>query len=321
MLKKAPDSDSRRKGKPEGKTSSENPDKPLHNGKGKTKSWKFSNKNINPSAACTDNPEGLNTENHILVQQLIQASSVIREMEEKVYNESRKQTVGKVMVAGLLHDLRNPLAVISSCAQSCLEEQEEETPLREKLKMIMESVKKANDLAKIFLDHTRTSVLDYRPVNINKTLLVMWKMSELQSAPSKVKFAADLDKALPEITGSQENLERVFLNVFMNAIQAVSDKGKVSVQTRFLSSEKMVEIRITDDGVGIPKEQRDHIFEPFYTTKEEGTGLGLNISQSLIQQHGGEITVDSEVGQGTTVSIKLPLKQDDPSARINGMAP
>jgi signal transduction histidine kinase len=320
-LKKAPDSDSRRKGKPKGKSSSQKFGKPVHSRKGKTKSGDNSNKNSGCSGAAVENLESPRQENQLLVQQLIQASSVIREMEEKVYNESRKQTVGKVMVAGLLHDLRNPLAVISSCAQSCLEEQEEDAPIREKLQMIMENVKKANDLSKIFLDHTRTSVLDYRPVNINKTLLVMWKMSELQSAPSKVKFAADLDKALPEITGSQENLERVFLNLFMNAIHAVSGKGQVSIKTRFLSLEKRVEIKITDNGPGIPEEQRKRIFDPFYTTKEQGTGLGLNISQSLVLQHGGEIRIDSEVGQGTTVSIKLPVMQDDPPARINGGAP
>ncbi len=272
-----------------------------------------------PSPEGLRDPKRLERENEALVRQLIQASSMVREMEERAYEGSRKQTLGKVMVAGLLHDLRNPLAVISSCAQSCLEEQEENAPLRERLQMILESVKKSNDLAKSFLNYTKTSILDYGPVNINRTLTLMWKMSALQSAPRKVNFAADLDK-LPEITGSQENLERVFLNIFMNAIHAVSGNGKVSVQTRFLPLEKMVEIKITDDGPGIPREQRDRIFEPFYTTKEEGTGLGLNISQSLVLQHGGQICLDSEVGEGTAVRIKLPLVQDDPPGAVTATA-
>jgi two-component system, NtrC family, sensor histidine kinase HydH len=313
--------DSRGKRKPKGNPSSKKPGKPARIRRIKIKSGKVSMKTSGRSAAALENLESLGRENRLLVQQLIQASSMIREMEEKVYDESRKHTLGKIMVAGLLHDLRNPLAVISSCAQFSLEEQEEDGPVREKLQMIVESVKKANDLAKSFLDHTKTSVLDYRPVNINRTLMMMWKMSELQSIPRKVDFVADLDKALPEITGSQENLERVFLNVFMNAIHAVSGSGgQVRVQTRFLPPEKRAEIKITDNGPGIPKEQRDRIFEPFYTTKEEGTGLGLNISQSLILQHGGQITLESEVGKGTTVSINLPLEQDDPSPRINAMA-
>ena len=265
--------------------------------------------------------KGLEEENHLLVQQLVTASSVIRELENKFYETSRKQTMGKVMVAGLLHDLRNPLAVISSCAQFCMEGDELASSTKEKLQMILENVKKANDLAKKFLDYTKTSVLDYSPVDVNRTLLVMWKMCELESAPCHVTFEAHLEKNLPEIMGSQENLERVFLNLFMNAIHAVSKKGKVIVETCVLPSKDLVEIRIIDDGPGIPKELRKRIFEPFYTTKEQGTGLGLNICQSLILQHNGSICIDSERDQGTAFSINLPIFQDSPDPQIKENPP
>jgi len=258
--------------------------------------------------------KGLEAENQLLVQQLVTASSVIRELENKFYDTSRKQTMGKVMVAGLLHDLRNPLAVISSCVQFCMDNDELASSTKEKLQMIQENVKKANDLAKKFLDYTKTSVLDYSPVDVNRTLLVMWKMCELESAPCHVTFEAHLEKNLPEVMGSQENLERVFLNLFMNAIHAVCKKGKVIVETCSLPSQSMVEIKITDDGPGIPKDLRKRIFEPFYTTKEGGTGLGLNICQSLILQHSGSISIDSERDQGTAFSIKLPISQDSPAS-------
>ncbi len=259
----------------------------------------------------------LERDNQVLIEQLVKASSVIRDLEEKLYQTSRKQTVGKVMVAGLLHDLRNPLAIINSCAQLCLDHDGTIPIIQEKLQMISENVKKANELAKKFLDFTKSSFMDYSLVDVNRILTVIWKMAELESTPCHVTFEANLAKDLPEIMASQENLERVFLNLFMNAIHAVAKKGKISVETRFLSSEKIVEIRVMDDGPGIPKDQLERIFEPFHTTKEEGTGLGLNICQSLILQHKGTIHMESELGRGTTVSVRLPLQQDEAAPGCN----
>jgi signal transduction histidine kinase len=177
--------------------------------------------------------------------------------------------------------------------------------------MILESSQKAHGLTKQFLSYAKSSVLDFKPVNINRLLLVMWKMSELESAPCQMTFEAQLAKDLPEIMGSQENLERVFLNLFMNAIHAVSKKGTVIVETRLLPSQDMVEIKVTDDGPGIPKEQQARIFEPFFTTKENGTGLGLSICQSIILQHKGSISIDSTGERGTTVSIQIPVLQNE----------
>ena len=253
----------------------------------------------------------LEGENQILYDQLVRAASVIRDLETKHGEISHKQRIGTVIVSGLLHDLRNPLAVISSCTQLCLEGSDLDPSMRERLQMILESSQKAHGLTKQFLSYAKSSVLDFRPVNINRLILVMWKMSELESAPCQMTFEARLAKDLPEIMGSQENLERVFLNLFMNAIHAVSKKGMVIVETRLLPSQDMVEIKVTDDGPGIPKEQRARIFEPFFTTKENGTGLGLSICQSIILQHKGNISIDSNGARGTTVLIQIPVLQNE----------
>jgi signal transduction histidine kinase len=253
----------------------------------------------------------LERENRLLVEQLIEASTFIKNLEDKFQEASRKQIMGRVLVAGLLHDLRNPLAVISSCAQSSLEALDLSPSLKENLRMIMESGKKAHELIKKFLDYTKSSILEYKPVNVNELVLRTWEMAKLESAPCFVTFEPLLKKGLIEIIASSENLERVFLNLFLNAIQAVSKKGKIIVQTRFLSSQDMVEINIIDDGPGIPEENLQRIFDPFFTTKEGGTGLGLQICQSLIQQHKGSITIHSNGGQGTTVCIRMPVTQDE----------
>ena len=255
----------------------------------------------------------LERENQILYDQLVRAASVIRDLESKHAELSHKQRIGTVIVSGLLHDLRNPLAVISSCAQLCLEGSDLDPSMRERLQMILESSQKGHGLTKQFLSYAKSSVLDFKPVNLNRLLLVMWKMSELESAPCQMTFDARLAKDLPEIMGSPENLERVFLNLFMNAIHAVSKKGTVIVETRLLPTQDSVEIKVTDNGPGIPKEQQAKIFEPFFTTKENGTGLGLSICQSIILQHKGSISIDSTGGQGTTISIQIPVLQNESS--------
>ena len=251
----------------------------------------------------------LEKENQSLVGQLVKASALIRELEDKHYEASRKEREGKMIAAGLLHDLRNPLGVISSCAQFCLDNLDLNSSAREKVQTILENSQKAQDLTKQFLDYTKTSLLDFKPIKLNQLLLTMWKMSKLENAPCQVTFEAQLDKELPEIIASRENLERVFVNLFMNAIHAVSKRGKVILETRLVPSRDKVEIKIIDNGKGIPKEQQERLFEPFYTTRENGTGLGLSICQSIIHQHRGTIAIDSQVGKGTMVTILLPVSQ------------
>jgi len=255
----------------------------------------------------------LERENQFLVEQLVKASALIRDLESKHYEVSNKQREGKMITAGLLHDLRNPLGVISSCAQFCLDNLDLHSSVREKVQTILENSRKAQDLTKQFLDYAKTSLLDFKPIKLNQLLVTIWKMSKTESAPCQVRFEARLDKHLPEIMASRENLERVFLNLFMNAIQSVSKKGKVILETRLLSSRDKVEIRIIDNGKGISKEQQERLFEPFYTTKENGTGLGLSICQSIIHQHKGTIAIESQVGRGTTVTVLLPVSQSGSS--------
>jgi len=122
-------------------------------------------------------------------------------------------------------------------------------------------------------------------------------------------------------------MERVFLNLFLNAIQAVSEKGRIVIRTAFLPAEHEVEIQVSDDGPGIPEEHRQRVFEPFFTTKEGGTGLGLCICQFIVQQHRGRITLDESHPKGATFLVKLPAIPNrefwkssiEPTARVDAI--
>jgi two-component system sporulation sensor kinase A len=214
------------------------------------------------------------------------------------------------LAAGLAHELRNPLAVISSCSQFCLDYISLTQPVNENLQVIYRSSQRASELINNLLEFARPSHMEWGLVDINALVTRMWHMAELEATPFQISFVAQLKEGLPKIMGDADKLGQVFLNLFLNSIQAISSKGKILIKTHFLPSNNMVNIKVIDDGHGIPKDYRIKIFDPFFTTKDYGTGLGLSICHSIIQQHKGSITIDSDNEHGTTVSVRVPVVQD-----------
>ena len=144
-------------------------------------------------------------------------------------------------------------------------------------------------------------------LSINEVILTTLNLVKDQSIFHGIEVKTELAPELPSIMGDLSRLEEVFLNLFINAVDAMEGKGAIKISSR-LSSTGMVKIYITDTGKGIDKAYLPHIFEPFFTTKEpgQGTGLGLSITYGIIQKHGGIIDVESEPGKGTTFAITLP---------------
>ncbi len=238
--------------------------------------------------------------------------AVIRRLEEQLQRTSNVGIVGKTMVAGLVHDLRNPMAVIGSCAQFCLEN-ENLTPVTEQyLQMILENGRAATNLLNQFLEFAKVN-LTFKSLNLNEIVKKTWQAATLETGCRNVTFKALLTEGLPEIFADPEKIERIFLNLFLNAIQAVSQNCSpktVAVQSRFLHSENMVEIDIIDNGPGIPEEIQDKIYDPFFTTKKGGTGLGLHLCQYFIDQHMGKISIGKAGKGGTKVTVRLPITQE-----------
>jgi two-component system NtrC family sensor kinase len=134
-----------------------------------------------------------------------------------------------------------------------------------------------------------------------------------------IELSLDLDAELPRVRGNPRNLQQVFLNLFLNAIQAMPEGGELSVHA-LAAEDSFVRVDVSDTGIGIPAADLDKIFEPFFTTKEPGigTGLGLSVAYGIIEKHNGRITVQSEVGRGTTFSVLLPLSKDTGSRSPQG---
>jgi len=230
-----------------------------------------------------------------------------REMEEAMLQSEKLSSIGQ-LAAGLAHELRNPLAVISSCAQFCTENMELEPAVNENLEMISRSVQRANKLINDLLAFARPSRLEWKEVDINELVSRTWNMAKLEARPFDTEFVLQLDERLPRIVGDEEKLGQVFMNLIQNAVQAIAGKGRITLQTQVLRTQHQVEINVIDDGPGVPGDYRYKIFDPFFTTKDAGTGLGLSICHSIIQQHKGSISMECDDVSGTKFCVRLPVK-------------
>ena len=234
---------------------------------------------------------------------------IIRRLEDQLQRTSNVGIVGKTMVAGLAHDLRNPMAAIISSAQFCLENEKLSPVTEQYLQMIQENSRAATNLLNQFLEFAKVK-LTFKSLDLNEIVKKTWQAAALEPGCRNVTFKALLAEGLPEIFADPEKIERIFLNLFLNAIQAVSQNcspGMVTVQSRFLHSENMAEINIIDNGPGIPEEIQHKIYKPFFTTKKGGTGLGLHLCQYFVEQHKGKIAIERACQGGTKITVWLPV--------------
>jgi hypothetical protein len=226
-------------------------------------------------------------------------------LEEQLLQSEKLSSIG-LLAAGVAHEVNTPLAGISSYAQMLLDEVPEGDPKRTLLEKIKAQTDRASQIVNNLLNFSRTGDSQFRDVEINKVLDDTLQLVEPQLRSAKIEVICNYDSNLPPVYGNVSKLQQVFLNLILNARDAMPEGGRLTIQTRMVDSSLVIDFR--DTGVGIPPEHIPHIYDPFFTTKEvgQGTGLGLAISYGIIQEHGGRIFVESRVGQGTHFTIKLP---------------
>ena len=215
------------------------------------------------------------------------------------------------MAAGVAHEIRNPLASIKVGIHSIQKEIGEKLDLNDEIREDIEIIKKDIDrIASIiarFLSFARPAEPNYEPINVNSILTQTISLVRTKMKEQGIQLKLSLSEDLPPLMGDREQLKQVFLNIILNAIQAMPNGGKIEISTGL--GDGIVQVKISDTGCGIPKDLKERIFDPFFTTKDDGTGLGLSIAQGIVERHRGKIEVVSEEGKGSTFIVSLPLKE------------
>ncbi len=243
----------------------------------------------------------------------------IRELEEAVRQADRLSALG-TLAAGLAHEIKNPLGGIKGAAQLLERELPQGSELGEYIKVMLREVGRVNKIVEELLNLTSPRKLKPNRINLNQILGDIIMLQKRVADGKKMSIIQNFDLSIPPFLADEALLTQLFLNLIKNAAEAifdVCDSGTIKVTSRVVSDysltkkgerpSRFVAIDISDDGPGIKKEQLEHIFTPFFTTKSRGTGLGLAICQKIVSEHRGILKVDSEPGKGTTFTVMLPL--------------
>ncbi len=227
-----------------------------------------------------------------------------RKMEEQLQRTDRLVALGEI-TAGVAHEIRSPLTAIKGFVQLIESELLPEHPHREYTSLVISETDRLDKMLHELLYYSRPSDPHMVPTDINAIIDKTLKLVKVNSDSRKVAIHLDLATDLPLIEGDQEQLKQVFLNLIINAIQAVENYGEIWITTRVSSNR--IEIAIEDSGKGIAPEILNKLFNPFFTTRSNGTGLGLAVAQKIIDLHQGKIQVENRTEHGARFLISFPL--------------
>ena len=235
-----------------------------------------------------------------------------RDLEKKMFEQERFSTIGH-LAAGVAHEIRNPLNAIGLTIDHMQDEfRPEDLEKRESFLRFTAAIRgeiaRLNNLVTNFLSLSRPPSLDVRPHDLNEIVRGLLDLVRQEAETRGVEITADLDPSLPSIPLDDERIRAAVMNLILNALQAIDpgEGGQIVIRTGKVGRE--AHLVVEDSGRGIPPEEMERVFLPYFTTREEGTGLGLTVSRVTIESHGGRIDIVSHPGEGTAVSVVLPIE-------------
>lgn len=238
----------------------------------------------------------------------------LRESREEIERLHRTQmsraehfaTLGE-MATGLAHEIRNPLAGIAGVIEIIGRDLPNTSPAREVVKDVRQEIARINHIVTDLLQTARPHPPQVGKSDLNVTIEHAVMLARQQALARGVEISLQKEPSLPEVEHDSDQIHQVMLNLLLNALQAIDRKGKVDVRLSQKNASAVIEV--SDTGRGIPPENLPNIFRPFYTTKGDGTGLGLSLARRIVEDHQGRINVASTVGKGTTFAVVLPLQR------------
>ena len=227
-------------------------------------------------------------------------------MEEQMVQTEKLTSLG-LLAAGVAHEVNTPLAVISNYIQMLAKQLPAGDPRHQLIEKVVKQTFRASEIVNNLLNFSRTGAAEFTEVNLNAVVEETLSLVAHPFRTAHVQVSRNLQEELPPVLGSNNKLQQVFLNLFLNARDSMPSGGMVEIRTA--SHNGSVEIEITDTGSGIPRENLHRIFDPFFTTKSmgRGTGLGLSVSYGIIKEHAGKVDVRSTQGKGTSFRLEFPV--------------
>jgi PAS domain S-box-containing protein len=244
------------------------------------------------------------------------AEAQLQRQREVLYQNEKLAALG-TLAAGIAHEMNNPLGIMTTRIEVMLLEAEEQRlppQVREDLQVLHRAGQRVARIAASLRSFARQSAGDRQSVElatiVDEALLLMTK----PLAADNIQVRTTLDRTLPPIVGDVTALHQVLMNLLTNAREAMPEGGEIAIETTGAERSGWVRLRVTDTGTGIAPEEISKVFDPFYTTKRTGTGLGLSVTYGIVHEHGGTIDVRSQVGLGTTFTVDFPTTPPNPRA-------
>ncbi|HJQ30951.1 MAG TPA: ATP-binding protein [Pyrinomonadaceae bacterium] len=234
----------------------------------------------------------------------------LRSMSEQLVRSEKLAAAG-ALAAGVAHEVNNPLASISSLIQILQSRPltpENEPEAREMLRLASTQIDRISQVLRDMMDFARQRRPERAPLEVTRVVESSLRLASFDKAFKRLRVTTDFDEGVPQVEGDADQLQQVFLNLLLNARDAMPEGGELFVNVFFERQDNSVVVEFTDDGHGISAEALPHIFDPFYTTKRSGAGLGLAVCYAIVTAHGGGVTVEPNAGAaGTTARVRLPV--------------
>jgi signal transduction histidine kinase len=239
-------------------------------------------------------------------QALLQHTRELEKSQAQLVQAEKLAAMGR-LAASIAHEINNPLQAIHNCLHLTLKKPLSEEKKTRYLGMAQEEVERLITIVQRMLEFYRPSKEGMAPTDVHAIIENVLALSSKRLQRGKITVTKKLAPDLPTISIVRDQLKQVFLNLVINAIEAMPQGGELCIETKLSEGGNELSTAFTDTGVGLSEKEQENIFEPFFTTKATGTGLGLSVSYGIIERHGGRIEVQSELGKGATFTVHLPL--------------
>jgi signal transduction histidine kinase len=232
--------------------------------------------------------------------------SEMERLERKLRQTDKLAALGK-LVAGVAHEIRNPIASIRANVQLWKKRLEKTPPSEESLDMVIDEIDRLNSIVEKWLIFARYRTSSRENYQINEVIKRAVELMRVEIKNRDIDFSCELEEDIPSVYINPQEIEQVIINLIQNSLDMLSENGSLTVKSSYVKENSRIKVEVIDRGPGVPLEIQGKIFDPFFTTKEEGTGLGLAVCYDIITGHKGNIDFETVLGKGSNFYFTLPV--------------